>query len=402
MEYPPDGPAGPRGQGGPEPGGEHGVPRPEPPLAPSGTPGPSGAAGVGVPVEEPGGPPAPAILLAGPGRAGSSLALAWHRAGGPVAWVTGRRDEPARRLAAQVGARTIGWQRLLAEGLPGPWPPVVVLAVADRAVAEAAARLAGRLEAVPEACRPRYALHLSGALGLEPLAPLARLGLATEVFHPLLPLPGGPAAGRDHLAGGYATVVYDPGQNRAPVGPVLARGLGATPVLWPGATARQLALYHAAATLAANGVTALLWAARELLRLSGYPGMAMAARVAAGRDPGPGAGPGSTTAAGSSWGPLEALARAALEAAAERGPLAALTGPIVRGDAATVQRHLEALAGGAGTGGGLGAFDPGPAGRYRLAATLVLAAASARPGDPPAGLEDIARLLGAGGEGAGR
>ncbi len=154
--------------------------------------------------------------------------------------------------------------------------------------------------------------------------------------------------------------------------------------------------------------------------------MAMAARVAAGRDPGPGAGPGSTTAAGShrvcwqvafdhagagpgsttaagsSWGPLEALALAALEAAAERGPLAALTGPIVRGDAATIRRHLEALAAAVGAGGGLGAFDPGPAGRYRLAATLVLAAASARPGDPPAGLEDIARLLGAGGEGAGR
>ncbi|WP_243149903.1 DUF2520 domain-containing protein [Thermaerobacter sp. PB12/4term] len=186
------------------------------------------------------------------------------------------------------------------------------------------------------------------------------------------------------------------------MGPVLARRLGATPVLWPGATARQLALYHAAATLAANGVTALLWAARELLRLSGYPGMAMAARVAAGQDPGRGAEPGSTTAAGSSWGPLEVLARAALEAAAERGPLAALTGPLARGDAATVRRHLEALAGGAGAGEGLGAFDPGPAGRYRLAATLVLAAASARPGDPPAGLEDIARLLGAGGEMAGR
>ncbi|WP_305849865.1 hypothetical protein [Thermaerobacter sp. PB12/4term] len=165
----------------------------------------------------------PAILLAGPGRAGSSLALAWHRAGWPVAWVTGRRDEPARRLAAQVGARAIGWQQLLGEGLPGPWPPVVVLAVADRAVAEVAARLAGRLGAVPKALRPRYALHLSGALGLEPLAPLARLGLATEVFHPLLPLPGGPALRRDHLAGGTPRWCT----TRARTGPRWAR-------FWPG------------------------------------------------------------------------------------------------------------------------------------------------------------------------
>ena len=407
-----------------------------------------------------------------------------------------------------------------------------MLAVADRAIGPVAEELARVLEGVPPSARPRYALHLSGALGLEALAPLARLGLATEVFHPLLPLPGGPAAGRDRLAGGYATVVYAPGQNRAPVGPVLARALGATPILWPGATARQLALYHAAATLAANGVTALLWAAEAMLRLSGFPGPspvpppgqvpvrpagsqapapapapapdpAPAAAAggapvspsgpaparpgpgqppftpAPGRAPGltpvlpggspapapaPGPAPADPQAApspGPGRGPLLSLAAAALAAVAERGPLEALTGPIARGDVATVRRHLEALeafeaveATGAGdrpdpapapaagrasptadrapygdwleataepapglaervvappgAGGFTGAdrpavpaprpavLDPGPAGRYRLAAALILAAAAARPETPRAALAEMAGLLGLG------
>ncbi|HEY8552605.1 MAG TPA: DUF2520 domain-containing protein [Thermaerobacter sp.] len=412
-----------------------------------------------------------AILLVGPGRAGQALARGWHAAGVPVAWVVGRREEPARRLAEAVGARPLGWKRLRREGLPGPWPPVLVLAVPDRALEPVAQALAGVLAAVPPPRRPRHALHLSGALGLEPLAPLARLGLAPEVFHPLLPLPGGPA-GRDRLAGGYVTVVYAPGQGRAPVGPALARALGATPVPWPGATAEQLALYHAAATLAANGVTALLWAAEELMGLSGYPGVQAAgasgvagesegpAGEAALADPAPradalvpGAGapllgaddplrgadapvPAADAEAPAAPGrpALVALAAAALQAVAERGPLAALTGPIARGDVPTVRRHLRHLdalarrtepkagpraavvtapgdhgrpAPAAGDGGLLGGGregrpDPGagpagPATWYRLAAALVVAAASRLP-EPPPDLDEIARLVGMAGQ----
>jgi predicted short-subunit dehydrogenase-like oxidoreductase (DUF2520 family) len=37
------------------------------------------------------------------------------------------------------------------------------------------------------------------------------------------------------------------------------------------------------------------------------------------------------------------LARAALENALDLGPAAALTGPVARGDAGTVEAHLEAL-----------------------------------------------------------
>jgi predicted short-subunit dehydrogenase-like oxidoreductase (DUF2520 family) len=50
--------------------------------------------------------------------------------------------------------------------------------------------------------------------------------------------------------------------------------------------------------------------------------------------------------AGSIGAPLDAyldLARGALEDVAALGPASALTGPVRRGDAATVERHLAAL-----------------------------------------------------------
>jgi predicted short-subunit dehydrogenase-like oxidoreductase (DUF2520 family) len=79
------------------------------------------------------------------------------------------------------------------------------------------------------------------------------------------------------------------------------------------------AVYHAAAVFASNYLVALLAEAVRLLEQSG-------------------------------WTEKEAvrglvpLAEGALANVAKRGPTAALTGPIRRGDAETVRRHLEALA----------------------------------------------------------
>jgi predicted short-subunit dehydrogenase-like oxidoreductase (DUF2520 family) len=76
--------------------------------------------------------------------------------------------------------------------------------------------------------------------------------------------------------------------------------------------------YHAAAVLASNYVVALLAAAERLLADAGVPGEGGRAALAA-------------------------LAAGAVANVAERGPVAALTGPIARGDADTVRRHLARL-----------------------------------------------------------
>ena len=78
-------------------------------------------------------------------------------------------------------------------------------------------------------------------------------------------------------------------------------------------------LYHAAAVMASNYVTALISTAVMLMKEAGVD--EAAARLA-----------------------LAPLARTSVENAFRLGPAAALTGPIVRGDADTVRGHLAALA----------------------------------------------------------
>ena len=82
--------------------------------------------------------------------------------------------------------------------------------------------------------------------------------------------------------------------------------------------ARNRALYHLAASLGANGLTGLVAASRDALTGAGLaPGDALDA--------------------------LAPLLRSALEEALRRGPEAALTGPVARGDETTLERHRRAL-----------------------------------------------------------
>lgn len=188
-----------------------------------------------------------------------------------------------------------------------PGKTVVFLTVPDDAVAKVAATLAS-LDVPSQVAF----VHASGALELAALAPLAARH-AVGSFHPLrsFPRPGPPAAFRGIVIG------VDAGTDslRRTLN-ALARDLGATPKRVEDA---ERAVYHAAAVFASNYVVTLLSEAVRLLEQSG-------------------------------WSEEEAirglvpLAEGAVANVRERGPVAALTGPIRRGDAATVARHLIALA----------------------------------------------------------
>ena len=82
--------------------------------------------------------------------------------------------------------------------------------------------------------------------------------------------------------------------------------------------ARNRALYHLAASIGANGLTGLVAASRDALTGAGLP-------------------PGDALDA------LAPLLRSALEGALRRGPEAALTGPVARGDETTLERHRRAI-----------------------------------------------------------
>jgi predicted short-subunit dehydrogenase-like oxidoreductase (DUF2520 family) len=185
---------------------------------------------------------------------------------------------------------------------------IVFLTVPDGAVEVVAAKLAATGPAIPATVS---FVHASGALELGALAAL-RPRHSIGSFHPLrsFPEPGPPEAFRGIVIAVDASSVA----LRRLLGR-LARDLGAKPRRVDDS---QRALYHAAAVLASNYVVALLGEAVDVLEQTGWIE----------RDAIRG---------------LVPLAKGALLNVKRRGAVAALTGPIRRGDAATVGRHLDAL-----------------------------------------------------------
>lgn len=168
---------------------------------------------------------------------------------------------------------------------------LVLLAVPDDAVAPVAAALTPGKAVVA---------HVAGSLGLDVLAPHVRVASV----HPLVSLPDA-ALGARRLARAWFAVAGDP------IADEVVTALGGRSVV---VADQDRTTYHAAAVVAANHLVALLGQVDRLARSVEVP--------------------------------LEAyldLARGALDNVAEVGPVAALTGPVARGDRATVAKHLHAI-----------------------------------------------------------
>ncbi len=196
------------------------------------------------------------------------------------------------------------------KGLPRrPWRGVWLLVVATREgeVGPAARRIAeaGWLDA------GAVVVHVAGALTAEALAPLRAGSAGVGQMHPMISFaePARPPG----LAGGHVRVAGDAEAVRRAAR--LARALGMRPRRLPGLD--EIA-YHAAAGLVANGAAALAAAGAELLARAGV-------------DP---------KAAPLLLGPL---LRSVADNVEALGLPAALTGPVRRGDAGAVGRHLETL-----------------------------------------------------------
>ncbi len=201
------------------------------------------------------------------------------------------------------------WSRGEPGGLDALGPvDVILLAVSDDAVSIAARGLAERACAVKEVW-----LHLSGSRPASDARVTPSRPRAVGCLHPLQSLPGTPLP-PEHLEGVVAALDGDP--EAIAIAREIAGSLGMLPAP---IDSRHKALYHAGAVSAAGHVVALLDEAITMLILAGFPrDRARAALLPLTR------------------GALENLARLEDEAAA-------ITGPISRGDAGTVRRHLEAL-----------------------------------------------------------
>lgn len=225
------------------------------------------------------------VVVIGPGRMGRGLAQALGECG-VEARLLGRGRGPEDMRAAEL----------------------IVIATPDSAIGAVAADLArgGTITAT------QVVLHLSGLLDRLALHALAQSGAGLGSFHPLQSI-ADPATARERLAGAAAGLEGD--ERALEAGEWLAATLGMKAVrLAPGAKPA----YHAAAVIASNYVVVLAALAEALVCEAGVP-------------------PADAV------GLFLPLMRGTL-ANLTLGPAHALTGPVRRGDDATVRRHLSALA----------------------------------------------------------
>ncbi|MBN1943832.1 MAG: DUF2520 domain-containing protein [Phycisphaerae bacterium] len=246
----------------------------------------------------------PDITIIGPGVVGQVLGLAAFQAGYRIAAVAGgSQTEKAAAFTASVGgAKVLPAAQAAAAGR------LVLLTVKDDAIETVCEQLAaeGGLRHLP------LLAHCSGALGGEALRAAAAMGCAVGSMHPLQTFPDVETS-LARLPGTYFFLEGDP----PAVEPLedLARALGGHPVR---IDSQAKPLYHAAAVLSANYLTTLLDAALRVYESVGLERSQARQAVAP-------------------------LLQATLENALRQGPVEALTGPIARGDANIVRRHLQKL-----------------------------------------------------------
>ncbi len=221
------------------------------------------------------------VLIVGRGRVGRALERALRNTEVGLS-VAGRR---ARRSAIE-GAE------------------LIILAVPDAEIANTAQSIA------PKLTKSTAVVHCAGARGVAELKACKEAGAATGVMHPLASCPDSrrppDLAGTTFLIHGDLIAVRRCTR--------IARVVGASAVVrdvdGPG--------YHAAAALVANGAAALAYTGSRILQRLGF------SKTEADRALG-----GLLTTVGQNVSRL--------------GTPDALTGPIVRGDVATVQMHRRAL-----------------------------------------------------------
>jgi len=245
----------------------------------------------------------PRITIVGAGNLGTALAVSLRRAGYAIEWVIahsqGSSLKKARRLAKEVGAQAS------AELSVAMSSEVVWVCVPDAEIARVAHSVADKIE-----WKGRVVLHSSGALTSDELNALRRRGAAVASVHPMMTFVRG---SRPSLVGVPFAVEGDTAALRVARRIVSELGGHAYPI-----RKADKAAYHAWGTFASPLFTALLATTERVAEAAGVTRKAAQRRMI----------------------PilLQTLANySAFDAAG------AFSGPIVRGDIDTVQRHLRVL-----------------------------------------------------------
>jgi predicted short-subunit dehydrogenase-like oxidoreductase (DUF2520 family) len=239
-----------------------------------------------------------------------SLAMSLRAAQYTISEIVSRPGKLSRRralaLARKIGACVTVLKKSEIFG------DVVWLCVPDREIAGCARDLADHIS-----WQGKVAIHSSGALGSDELAMLRRQGAKVVSAHPLMTFVPGVTPS---LSGVAFAVEGDAAAVRVVQRIIVAIGGRAFPI-----RKQDKAIYHAWGTFASPLLTALLAMSERVAEAAGVDREQARRRMLP-------------------------IVRQTVENYASRGAARGFSGPIVRGDTATVSRHLKALRDVAGAG----------------------------------------------------
>jgi predicted short-subunit dehydrogenase-like oxidoreductase (DUF2520 family) len=258
------------------------------------------------------------IALVGAGRVGTAVATLLMARDHRIVGVASRSAASARRGADRLGSRVVTPETL-------PDADLVLIGAPDLAIESATRAVAPALTA------GAIVVHFAGSLGLAPLKPAIERGCGACALHPVQACPDVDTAVR-RLPGSAWGVTCSSGLEQW-VEHLISGQLGGVPVV---VEDRDRPRWHAAAAITSNGVAALMATGESILESIGVE---------------------------SPWKVLGPLAAGSVANAVEGGGGSrTLTGPLVRGETATLRRHMESL-------------DEDAVAAYRLTSLMILDAA---------------------------
>jgi predicted short-subunit dehydrogenase-like oxidoreductase (DUF2520 family) len=240
------------------------------------------------------------VTVIGSGNWGTSLIAALDAAAIPIDEVVLRAVPPRQPR----GSRSTTMEKA-SLGAAILW-----LCVPDGAIESTTKELVQRRKLQGLDLRNQIVIHSSGVLTVDVLASAVAAGARTASVHPLMTFP---TRRRVSLEGVPFAIESEPSLQRRFF--AMARRLGGDPFR---IRAEDKILYHAAAIMASSLLLSCLMAALQTAELAGMP---------------------ANQAAGS----LGRMAAATLANYLARGAEHSFSGPLARGDVATIQLHLQAL-----------------------------------------------------------
>ena len=251
--------------------------------------------------------PIRAVAIIGPGRVGQALGRLLADAGTPIAYVAARRLVAARRAV-----------RFIRQGIPVALTDPRLLNASDFLMTTSDSVIPEVAKAISQVGQRRdgwsgkVVLHLCGSLPSSILSPLKLKGAAIGSLHPYQTIPSSPAGVRS-LRGCYWGIEGD--RKAVATAKSLVKLLGGTAF---SVRPEEKTLYHLSAFIVCPAVVTLMAKAADLLKQAGVP-----ERI--------------------SRPMLRQFVSETARNFEDLGGPRALTGPAVRGDSATLRRHVAAL-----------------------------------------------------------